>query len=514
MNFLVAGADFSCVFVLLIILISVTHLNKHEKKYTYYTASVVLLMIFCLCDSIAFFMDEAGGNYALHFYSNMLSYAGADIVLVPFAYYITEEIREFTSISKVHARLTLLLCTADFFIMCIGAYTGTLFRITDDGITFGPLSGFVGVIQLLVSIYYIVLIFRLRNFIERTFFITLELYFGLPIGFISLEIALGFECMYLVTTIVMMIVYVAVVQKDLQTTAVSEKIMRKASVTDNLTGIFNRRAYSESIAKLSNPYPEDFVYMSLDVNGLKTVNDTLGHAAGDEIIVAAAECMTKCLGTYGDVFRIGGDEFAAIFYAPKEQLPKIIRNFQNEVDCWKGKIADFLSISLGYVTAEEAEDTPISGVALLADRRMYEAKAAFYRAKGVDRRGQIEAHTALCTLYTKTLRINITSDTFQPINVDPSEQTADKGYADTISGWLEGFGRSGQVHPDDLEDYLARTDLDYMRSYFRRGKTSLSIQYRRKYDTVYKKVMMEIIPTNAYTDTNQDLFLYVKDIDI
>ena len=153
-------------------------------------------------------------------------------------------------------------------------------------------------------------------------------------------------------------------------------------------------------------------------------------------------------------------------------------------------------------------------LAKIADKRMYDDKSRFYASKGVDRRGQNDAHKVICALYTKILRINITDDTYAIFNMNMDEQNKEKGFADSISGWLEGFGRSGQVHSDDLEDYLSKTNLDYMRNYFKRGKTSLSVTYRRKYDTVFKQVMMEIIPTNEYSDDNQSLYLYVKDIDI
>ena len=53
-----------------------------------------------------------------------------------------------------------------------------------------------------------------------------------------------------------------------------------------------------------------------------------------------------------------------------------------------------------------------------------------------------------------------------------------------------------------------------MRDYFNRGKTSLIVVYRRKYNDVFKQVMMEIIPTSDYTSENQSLYLYVKNIDI
>lgn len=68
---------------------------------------------------------------------------------------------------------------------------------------------------------------------------------------------------------------------------------------------------------------DDFVYASIDVNGLKIVNDEIGHAAGDELIKGAAKCMKEVIGSYGKVYRTGGDEFVSIFFASKEQLETI-----------------------------------------------------------------------------------------------------------------------------------------------------------------------------------------------
>lgn len=98
--------------------------------------------------------------------------------------------------------------------------------------------------------------------------------------------------------------------------------------------------------------------------------------------------------------------------------------------------------------------------------------------------------------------------------MDTSEQTSEKGFADTISGWLSGFGKSGQVHEDDLEEYLVKTDLVYLRRYFNEGKTSISIQYRRKYSDGFKQVAMDMIPADDYSAENQTLFLYVKNIEM
>lgn len=289
--------------------------------------------------------------------------------------------------------------------------------------------------------------------------------------------------------------------------------IRKIALQDGLTECFNRKAYCDDTSNLSTEYPKDFVYISMDVNGLKIINDTYGHEAGDEIIFGSSECMLKCFSKYGKTYRTGGDEFTVIMNIGDEKIENIIDRFNNEVVNWRGKIVDSITVSYGYAQASEIQGLSIEEVAALADVRMYENKTAFYRKKGVDRRGQIDAHKALCDLYTKILKINITDDTYSIVNMDISEQTAEKGFADSISGWLRSFGESGQVHEDDLMEYYKCTDINYMREYFASGKTSLNIFYKRRFEDGFKQVMMEIIPTGDYSGENQSLFLYVKNIE-
>lgn len=293
-----------------------------------------------------------------------------------------------------------------------------------------------------------------------------------------------------------------------------EERLIKKSQTDELTGLLNRRAYEEDIyAHNDKPLEEQFIYISLDVNGLKVINDSEGHMAGDELIIGSCQCMKKSLGSYGKLYRIGGDEFVAILTENVQNIDSILNDFDQTIANWSGELVDSLSISYGWISKEEEPTFSVRQLGAIADQRMYEAKSEHYKKTGVDRRGQVDAHKALCDLYTKILRINITDDTYQIVNMDMSEQTADKGFADSISAWLTSFGMSGLVHPDDLQEYLKYTNLEYMREYFAGNKTSLSIFYRRKMGDEFKQVMMEIIPTNDYSNEDQSLFLYVKNID-
>lgn len=292
-----------------------------------------------------------------------------------------------------------------------------------------------------------------------------------------------------------------------------EELSFKAN-RDELTGLYNRRAYEDDMLMYPDVPPEkDFVYAAIDINGLKVVNDNLGHAAGDDMIKGAATCLKRTLGNYGKVYRTGGDEFVAMFFADEEHTKAVLEDLERMTLDWTGEIAPSVSLSVGYASKQEFSKETVEEMAKIADKRMYDAKALYYSKKGVDRRGQAAAHTALCNLYTKILKINLTDDSYSIINMDLSEKNTEMGFSDKISEWLSGFGKTGQVHKDDVEEYAKKTDIDYLRDYFRQEKTSISIFYRRKYSDGYKQVVMEMIPADDYSKDNQSLFLYVKSID-
>lgn len=156
------------------------------------------------------------------------------------------------------------------------------------------------------------------------------------------------------------------------------------SMTDELTRCGNRHAYETDIAKLA--LQDAWAYLSLDVNGLKQVNDTRGHAAGDELICAAAEAMKRCFASVGRVYRIGGDEFVVIVTGELEALDTRLQDFDADVAHWQGELVDRMSIAWGYVLSTERPWESVHEISKAADIRMYERKAYFYRESGVDRR--------------------------------------------------------------------------------------------------------------------------------
>lgn len=164
----------------------------------------------------------------------------------------------------------------------------------------------------------------------------------------------------------------------------AESLYEKSHV-DELTRCFNRRAYNSDL-HLYQECKKDFACISFDVNGLKTVNDELGHEAGDELICGAAECMMNSFSQRGKIYRVGGDEFVGLIYADGDLMKALCDDFDRQIGSWHGKLVKSISVSYGYVLSGEAEGKSMAEIASLADKRMYESKSNHYRQAGIDRR--------------------------------------------------------------------------------------------------------------------------------
>jgi len=163
--------------------------------------------------------------------------------------------------------------------------------------------------------------------------------------------------------------------------------LKKLTLTDALTGVYNRHAFYEEI----NSYKDssqagNLVLVAMDVNGLKNVNDQLGHFAGDDYIVAAAKVISEAMEEYGHIFRTGGDEFMAILHCSREEAHSLENRLGKCIANQNNSWSDTMSIAIGVVCCEENPDIAIVEIEKLADKRMYENKAAYYRKKGIDRR--------------------------------------------------------------------------------------------------------------------------------
>lgn len=162
-----------------------------------------------------------------------------------------------------------------------------------------------------------------------------------------------------------------------------EKLLYTSN-TDELTKCYNRHAYETDIHALD--LNQEWIYLSLDLNGLKHANDTYGHAAGDELIKAAADCMKEVFYKYGKVYRVGGDEFVVLLDKHVNDFNTLIQSFETKVDNWHGELVTSMGISYGVVFSKEKTWQSVEEVSKIADDRMYKSKWLYYQKNGIDRR--------------------------------------------------------------------------------------------------------------------------------
>jgi diguanylate cyclase (GGDEF)-like protein len=117
---------------------------------------------------------------------------------------------------------------------------------------------------------------------------------------------------------------------------------------DALTGLLNRQAFYDDCAGFGD---EIEAAASIDMNGLKTMNDSLGHHAGDEALVRIAACMQEVANRNILAYRIGGDEFVILFFRASEELVSHTADQIRESVSKAG-----YSISVGYAMRDRTAD--------------------------------------------------------------------------------------------------------------------------------------------------------------
>lgn len=158
--------------------------------------------------------------------------------------------------------------------------------------------------------------------------------------------------------------------------------------TDALTGMPNRYAYSRVLERYSAPgsFPEDLAVFTIDINGLKAVNDSCGHAVGDELICGAAMCIDSVFKETGRCFRTGGDEFVVFTKLDRAQADEALSRLEEEARRWSDDRNRELTFAAGYALATDHAGVSAEKLLVEADRAMYAAKSRYYRESGRDRR--------------------------------------------------------------------------------------------------------------------------------
>lgn len=172
----------------------------------------------------------------------------------------------------------------------------------------------------------------------------------------------------------------------------SNQILENISLTDDLTGLYNRKGFlalASHRIKLANRNQEPFSIAFIDLDGLKGINDSFGHLEGDRALQDTAGLLRECFRESDIIARLGGDEFAIfIAEADEKQIAQRIQMQLRERERNSPPRGYPLSLSMGIVVGSNSQEEDVEALLRRADTLMYEHK------KGKSRRGGRSARRA------------------------------------------------------------------------------------------------------------------------
>lgn len=174
-------------------------------------------------------------------------------------------------------------------------------------------------------------------------------------------------------------IYLAValfIQKLLRRLDQSLDAITQLSITDTLTGQFNRRHFNDVIHQeslLSARYPQTFTVALMDLDHFKSINDTYGHDAGDQVLVELAHLLRANIRETDTFARWGGEEFIYLFKACDLDGGKLIaEKLRTIVEQHTFPVVGHVTCSFGVASCQPMED--YKAAIDLADQHLYKAK--------------------------------------------------------------------------------------------------------------------------------------------
>jgi diguanylate cyclase (GGDEF)-like protein/PAS domain S-box-containing protein len=176
------------------------------------------------------------------------------------------------------------------------------------------------------------------------------------------------------------IVAVTVISKDITEYKILEEKLHSLSLTDELTGIYNRRGFftlAEQVLKLCKRQKKGVYMLYADIDNLKKINDTFGHKEGDLALIEIADILKKSYRDSDIAARIGGDEFVVIpIGTTGNNIELITSRLQKAIEIHnsKGNRKYKLSVSIGVTYYDPEYPCSIDELLLKVDKLMYEQK--------------------------------------------------------------------------------------------------------------------------------------------
>jgi len=243
-------------------------------------------------------------------------------------------------------------------------------------------------------------------------------------------------------------------------------VLERKAITDALSGLSARSSYERDIMVYDAEFARDktgqFIFLFVDINNLRSVNGLYGHQAGDEYISHIAVLLTDNLQGAEHVYRMGGDDFLAIYRHQDESV--VIRDVRNlrsacEKEGEQGRFAP--ELAMGYAVSNPQYKN-LRDVMRVADYMMFRNKAEIKREMTISITHATGTQLNLMGLTDRVFdAMCLTSENFYPYltNMETNVTRVAPGMVETFgldSEFLVDFAEVWRelVHPDDVKEFM------------------------------------------------------------
>lgn len=310
---------------------------------------IIAIYLLSVCVFAEFYLDKTGQMVGLRTVLMAIRYSSTPIIISMILFALVKKAQWYIFVPAI------LLTVVDF----VSIFTGIVFKINESGaLQRGPLGYLPYIIVGVYSFLLVFVLIRQSNKQATEIIPILFMSFAFASGLV-LPFVLGKDYSIIFCTNIAVALFVYYVFSILQLTK-----------KDALTGLLNRHAYYATITDT----PKDITALvSIDMNGLKKINDTEGHAAGDEALLTLALCFLRAVKHRQSVYRVGGDEFIIICRRTSEsEVKHLIERIEKNVS------ATIYSCSTGYCYSSDGNKS-VDEMLKESDEMMYAKKAQHYR---------------------------------------------------------------------------------------------------------------------------------------
>jgi diguanylate cyclase (GGDEF)-like protein len=371
------AACFVCTLALMVQGLLVRENNRFDKKTKYiFYGTYAVIILSGLSEWGAVFLNGAPERFrGIHAFLKMSDYITGPMVGVCFARQVRKPDRSYKLVNVIIAVNTIIEIASVF--------TGWTFYLDADNVYHhGPFHMFY------VAMYATTALFGFTEFIRYGKAFRKQNVGSLSLVLLTITICDVWQMLrgdvrvvYLGMTVCSMLLFVHYSEFGQLETDDELSLKKRLLENDAMTGVFSRHAYIEALEAYTNEgIPEDLAVFVSDINGLKTVNDELGHSAGDEVIKVVAHCLDVTFKACGRCYRIGGDEFVVFARMTMGEADASRFKIKSSLAEWHGIVAREANASVGYVLACNLPEHTAEQLVAEADAVMYEDKKKYYKS--------------------------------------------------------------------------------------------------------------------------------------